>query len=144
MTRELATLQPHLRNQPRRTFLLDVQCKFQLDSLNTSDLTASCVSVCSSDASRKWRYEISSSAAPIGICFKLKENATETYEKLKRAYGEHAVPRAQFLRWNMYKYLLYTWSRTTTFFFFWLDAGKPARSQYPGSPVTGHLVSGFS
>ena len=28
------------------------------------------------------------------FCIKLKENATETYEKLKWAYGEHAVSRA--------------------------------------------------
>jgi len=41
--------------------VLDVQCNFQLDSCNTSDLTASCVSVCGSDALRKWRNEISSS-----------------------------------------------------------------------------------
>jgi len=63
VARQLAILWPHLRHQPRRTFLLDVQCKFQLDSFTTSDLTASCVSVCSSDALRKWRNEISSSAA---------------------------------------------------------------------------------
>jgi hypothetical protein len=29
------------------------------------------------------------------FCIKLNENATETYEKLKEAYGEHAVSRAQ-------------------------------------------------
>jgi len=34
-----------------------------VDSINTSDLTASCVSVCSSDALRKWRNEISNSVA---------------------------------------------------------------------------------
>jgi len=28
---------------------------------------------------------------------KLNENATETYEKLKRVYGEHAVSRTRFL-----------------------------------------------
>jgi len=27
----------------------------------------------------------------IKFCVKLEENAKETYEKLKRAYGEHAV-----------------------------------------------------
>jgi len=52
----------HLRHHPRHTFLLD-QCKFQLDGINMSDLTASCVSVCSSDTLRKWRNEISSSVA---------------------------------------------------------------------------------
>jgi hypothetical protein len=31
----------------------------------------------------------------IKFCVKLNENATKTYEKLKRVYGEHAVPRAQ-------------------------------------------------
>jgi len=51
------------RHQPRRTFLLDDQCKFQLDSINRRDLTASCVSVFISDALRKWRNEISSSVA---------------------------------------------------------------------------------
>jgi len=50
MARQLATLWPHLTHQPRHTFLLDDQCKFQLDTINTSDLTVSCVSVCSSDA----------------------------------------------------------------------------------------------
>ena len=29
-------------------------------------------------------------------------------------------------------------------FSLWLDAGTPAKSQYPDGPVTGHLVSGFS
>ena len=38
------------QTQPRHTFLLDDQCKFQLDNINTCDLTASCVSVCMSDA----------------------------------------------------------------------------------------------
>ena len=51
------------RHQQRHTFLLDDQCKFQLDSINTSDVTASCVSVCSSDALLKWRNENSSSVA---------------------------------------------------------------------------------
>jgi len=36
----------------------------------------------------------------IKFCVKLKENATETYEKLKWAYGEHAVSRAQVFRWH--------------------------------------------
>ena len=36
----------------------------------------------------------------IKFCFKLNENATETYEKLKWAYGEHAVLRAQVFRWH--------------------------------------------
>ena len=36
----------------------------------------------------------------IKFCVKLNENATETYEKLKRAYGEHAVLRAQVFRWH--------------------------------------------
>jgi hypothetical protein len=31
----------------------------------------------------------------IKFCIKLNENATETYEKLKRAHGQHAVLRAQ-------------------------------------------------
>ena len=45
MARQLANLWPHLRHQPRHTFLLDDQYKFQLDSINMSDLTASCVCV---------------------------------------------------------------------------------------------------
>jgi len=32
------------------------------------------------------------------FCVKLNENATESYEKLKRAYGEHAVSRTQVFR----------------------------------------------
>ena len=36
----------------------------------------------------------------ITFCVKLNENATETYEKLKRAYGEHAVSRALVFRWH--------------------------------------------
>jgi len=36
----------------------------------------------------------------IKFCVKLNENATETYEKLKRAYGEHALSRAQVFRWH--------------------------------------------
>ena len=36
----------------------------------------------------------------IKFCVKLNENATETYEKLKWAYGEHAVPIAQVFRWH--------------------------------------------
>ena len=34
------------------------------------------------------------------FCVKLNENATETYEKLKRAYGEHALSRTQIFRWH--------------------------------------------
>jgi len=33
----------------------------------------------------------------IKFCVKLNENATETYEKLKRAYGEHVLSRTQVL-----------------------------------------------
>jgi len=36
----------------------------------------------------------------IKCCVKLKEKATETNEKLKRAYGEHAVSMTQVFRWN--------------------------------------------
>jgi len=36
----------------------------------------------------------------IKFCVKLDENATETYEKLKRAYGEHALSRTQVFRWH--------------------------------------------
>ena len=36
----------------------------------------------------------------IKFCVKLKEEATETYEKLNQAYGEHAVSRAQVFRWH--------------------------------------------
>jgi hypothetical protein len=36
----------------------------------------------------------------IKFCVKLNENATETYEKLRRAYGEHALSRAQIFRWH--------------------------------------------
>ena len=36
----------------------------------------------------------------IKFCVKLNENATETYEKLKRAFGQHAVLRAQIFRWH--------------------------------------------
>ena len=33
----------------------------------------------------------------IKFCVKRNENATETYEKLKRVYGEHALSRTQVL-----------------------------------------------
>ena len=36
----------------------------------------------------------------IKFCIELNENATETYEKLKRVYGEHALSRAQVYRWH--------------------------------------------
>jgi hypothetical protein len=36
----------------------------------------------------------------IKFCVKLNENATETYEKLRRAYGEHALSRTQVFRWH--------------------------------------------
>jgi len=36
----------------------------------------------------------------IKFCVKLNENATETYEKLKQAYGEHALSREQVFRWH--------------------------------------------
>jgi hypothetical protein len=36
----------------------------------------------------------------IKFCVKLNENATETYEKLKWAYGEHAPSRPQVFRWH--------------------------------------------
>ena len=34
------------------------------------------------------------------FCVKLGEFATVTYEKLKRAYGEHPLFRAQVFRWH--------------------------------------------
>ena len=49
---------------------------------------------------QKWRNEISSSVARSNFCIRLQENATETYEKLKWAYGEHAVSRAHVFRCN--------------------------------------------
>ena len=36
----------------------------------------------------------------IKFCIKLNENTTETYEKLKRAYGEHVLSTAQIFRWH--------------------------------------------
>ena len=45
VVQELATLQPCLRHQLRCTSVHEVQCKFHLDSMNTSDWTASCVCV---------------------------------------------------------------------------------------------------
>jgi len=36
----------------------------------------------------------------IKFCVKLNENATETYEKLKRAYGEHGQSRTRVFRWH--------------------------------------------
>jgi len=36
----------------------------------------------------------------IKFCVELNDNATETYEKLKWAYGEHAVSIAQVFRWH--------------------------------------------
>jgi hypothetical protein len=35
----------------------------------------------------------------IKFCVKLNENKTETYEKLKRDYGEHALSRTHVFRW---------------------------------------------
>jgi len=48
--------------------------------------------VCSSDALRKWRNEISTRVA--------RSNATETYKKLKRVYGEHTLSRTRVFRWH--------------------------------------------
>ena len=36
----------------------------------------------------------------IKFCVELNENATENYEKLRRAYGEHAVSRTRVFRWH--------------------------------------------
>jgi len=36
----------------------------------------------------------------IKFCVKLNEDSTETYEKLKRAYGEHALSRTPVFRWH--------------------------------------------
>ena len=36
----------------------------------------------------------------IKFCVKLNENATETYEKLRRAYGEHALSRTHVFSWH--------------------------------------------
>src|SRR5215469_12214546 len=36
----------------------------------------------------------------IKFCVKLGESATETYEKLQRAYGEHSLSRAKVFRWH--------------------------------------------
>jgi len=48
------------------------------------------------------RYENgeTKSRAAIKFCVKLNENATETYEKLKRAYEEHPLSRTQVFRWH--------------------------------------------
>jgi len=42
----------------------------------------------------------SRAALRIKFCVKLNEIATETYEELKRACGEHAVSRTQVFRWH--------------------------------------------
>ena len=34
------------------------------------------------------------------ILCETNENTTETYEKLRRAYGEHALSRTQVFRWH--------------------------------------------
>ena len=34
------------------------------------------------------------------FCIKLGESATETYEELQRAYGEHSLSRAQVFKWH--------------------------------------------
>jgi len=36
----------------------------------------------------------------IKFCVKLNENTTETYEKLRRVYGEHALSRTQVFMWH--------------------------------------------
>jgi len=36
----------------------------------------------------------------IKFCVKLNENATETCEKLRSAFGEHALSRTQVFRWH--------------------------------------------
>ena len=36
----------------------------------------------------------------IKFCAKRNENATENYEKLRRAYGEHALSWTQAFRWH--------------------------------------------
>ena len=36
----------------------------------------------------------------IKFCVKLNENATETYEKLRRTYEEHALSRTQVFMWH--------------------------------------------
>ena len=36
----------------------------------------------------------------IKFCIKLNKNATETHEKLKQAYGEHALSRVKVFRWH--------------------------------------------
>ena len=36
----------------------------------------------------------------IKCCVELNENATETYEKLRRTYGKHAVSKTQVFRWH--------------------------------------------
>ena len=36
----------------------------------------------------------------IKFCVKLNENATETYEKLRKGYGEHALSRTQVCWWH--------------------------------------------
>jgi uncharacterized cysteine cluster protein YcgN (CxxCxxCC family) len=36
----------------------------------------------------------------IKFCVKLKETATETFEKLKRAYGDEVLSKAQVFRWH--------------------------------------------
>jgi hypothetical protein len=36
----------------------------------------------------------------IKFCIKLNENTTESYEKLKGAYGEHSLLRAQVFIWQ--------------------------------------------
>jgi len=36
----------------------------------------------------------------IKFCVKLNENVTETYEKLRKAYGERALSRTWDFRWH--------------------------------------------
>jgi len=74
--------------------------KFSARYFNTSHLTASSVSVCCSYALRKWKKRNHEQRCAIKFCVILNENTTETCEKLKRAYGEHAASRAKVFRWH--------------------------------------------
>ena len=48
--------------------------------------------------SRKWKSAIEQRCA-IKFCVKLGETGIETFNKLKQAYGEHALSRSQVFKW---------------------------------------------
>jgi hypothetical protein len=79
--------------------LLYLQPKFELASLNTSGSVVVRVDACFVTITKMEKNNVERCYA-IKLCVKLEDSATDTYEKIQKAFGNDSLSRAQVFRWH--------------------------------------------